>query len=278
VTARVVAVALLGAVLTAGGARSLAAQGVMLEMRPRAGDTLHLRLDQDVEVVATSKMRGRDSTWKMARTTRVHSRSIVERADRNGATLIAITDSAVVRDGAAAPRRAMSGTRLRLHVAPDGATHVLDAGGVLSPEASALVSQMPATLPGHALEIGDSWQHTVLVPIPGLPAGAPAGKLVATFHLDSMSRYGDVAFVSMRGALARPTGGVALPQGGRFESSGTVIGQLQVDRRRGWLTSMRATIDVRSVLTPSPASGAAPMHVRTQVTQWLRAVDPVDKR
>ena len=44
------------------------------------------------------------------------------------------------------------------------------------------------------------------------------------------------------------------------------------------LGDRRATIDVRSTLTPPPSTGGAPMHVSTRVTQWLRAVDPVDKR
>ncbi|HEX5580078.1 MAG TPA: hypothetical protein VFX39_00785, partial [Gemmatimonadaceae bacterium] len=247
-------------------------------LRPHVGDTIRLRMDQDVEVVATSRMRGRDSTYRMQRHLTVHSRSIIERADAAGAVVLAVTDSAVVRDGSAPPRRTMAGGSIQFHVAPDGATRVMDGGGMLTPEASALVAQMPATLPKGELEIGDSWRHAVQVPIPGLPTGAPTGTLIATFRLDSLSRYGDVAYVSMRGSLARPAGGVALPQGGRYESTGTVIGQLEVDRRRGWLTGMRATVSVRSVLTPPPGVDAAPMHVSTLVKQWLRSVDAVDKR
>ena len=263
---------LLAALVLLAAPRLAGAQGVLLELRPRLGDTLRLRLDQEVEVVASMKVGGQDSTVTMQQALTAHSRSVVERADATGATVVAITDSAVVRQGRGAPpRRTMRGTRVSLHIAPDGLTRVVDGGGALTPEASAMVGGMPATLPRHPIEVGDTWSHTAQVPIPGQPEGAGSGTLMATFRLDSLSRYGDVAYVSVRGTLSRPKGGVKLPQGLTFESAGTVLGAIQVDRRRGWLTSVRAVIDVKSVLSP-PAQGAA-MHVRTRVTQWLRAVD-----
>ncbi|HEY0972310.1 MAG TPA: hypothetical protein VGE02_15175 [Gemmatimonadales bacterium] len=278
VVLRVVLPVVLPVVLAALGAAPAMAQGVLLELRPRSGDTIQLRLDQELEVAARSRVRGRDSTFRMERHLTVHSRSIIGHADMNGATVLAVTDSAIVRDGDGPPRRASSGRSIKFHLAPDGATRVVDGGGMLTAEATAMLAQMPATLPGMPLDVGDSWQHAVQVPIPGLPPGAPTGTLIATFRLDSLSRHGDVAHISMRGSLARPAGGVALPGGGRYESTGTVTGQLVVDRRRGWLTGMRATVSVRSVLTPPRGSAAAPMHVTTRVNQWLRTVDPVDKR
>ena len=248
------------------------AQGVLLELRPRPGDTLHLRLDQEVSMVATQRVRGADSTVTMARTLSVFSRSIATKADARGATIVAITDSILVADDGGRPTRVGAPSqRASLHVAPDGTTRVLDDGGVLSAEASAMVSQMPATLPKHAVEQGASWSHVAAVPLPGQPAGAPTGKLTATFRLDSLSRYGDVAFVSMRGTLEQPREGVK--RGGlHYASTGSVVGAFQVDRRRGWLTGVRATITTRTAVT-KPGSDAQPMTVRTKVTQWLRAVD-----
>lgn len=264
---------LLVAALLLAAPRAARAQGVLLELRPRAHDTLRLRLDQELEVVASMKVAGVDSTVTMTQKLTAHSRSIVERTDGRGATIMAVTDSALVRSAPGArPRRTMRGARVSVHVAPDGAMKVLDANGTLTPEASAVFAGMPATLPRHPIGVGDSWSHVSTVPIPGQPVGAGGGTLEATFRLDSLSRYGDVAYVSIRGTLSRPTGGVKLPQGHTYVSTGTVLGAMQVDRRRGWLTSMRAVIDVKSVLSPPAARGAA-MHVRTRVTQWLRAVD-----
>ena len=252
------------------------AQGVLLELRPRAGDTLRLRLDQELEMVATQKVGGTDSSVTMGRKLTVFSRSIAQKADALGATVVAVTDSMLVADPAGRTRRVgVPGARASLHIAPDGTTRVLDDGGVLTPEAAALVAQMPATLPGRPVKPGATWSHTAAVPLPGQPEGAATGTLTATFRLDSLSRYGDVAHISMRGTLEQPKGGVS--RGGRhYASSGTVVGVFQVDRRRGWLTSVRATITTRSSVT-RPGTDAPPMVVRTRVTQWLRALAAVDK-
>jgi hypothetical protein len=221
-------------------------------------------------------VRGADSAMTMGRTFTVFSRSIVEKADARGATVTAATDSVLVADdGQPARRVGVPGSRASLHIAPDGTTRVLDDGGVLSPEASAFVAQMPATLPGRPVERGATWSHTAAVPLPGQPEGAAPGKLSATFRLDSLSRYGDVAFISMKGTLEQPKGGV-MRGGVHYASTGTVVGAFQVDRRRGWLTSVRATITTRSSVT-RPGADSTPMIVRTRVTQWLRVLDAVDK-
>lgn len=250
----------------------LGAQGVRLELRPHVGDTVSLRMDQTVETVATQRVRGEDSTVSMQRGVTVFSRSVPLRVDRAGTTVLAISDSMVVTDERGRTARlGLGGARASLHVAPDGATKVVDNAGMLSPEAAALVGEMPATLPADLVQVGATWTHATTVPIPG--AGeAGAGRLRVTFRLDSLSRYGDVAFVSLQGTVARPKGEAG---GGRtYESDGTVTGALQVDRRRGWLTSLRMTVTTKAALTRAP--GEPPVHVRTKITQWMRVL--VDKR
>ncbi len=248
-----------------------AAQGVRLELRPHVGDTVSLRMDQTVETVATQRVRGADSTLAMQRAVTVFSRSVPLRVDRAGTTVLAISDSMIITDehGRTA-RLGLGGARASLHVAPDGATKVVDNAGMLSAEAAALVGQMPATLPDGPVQVGATWTHAAAVPLPGA-ADAGAGRLRVTFRLDSLSRYGDVAFVSLQGTVARPKGGDG--RGRTYESDGTVTGALQVDRRRGWLTSMRMTITTKAALTR--AAGEPPVHVRTRITQWLRVL--VDK-
>jgi hypothetical protein len=269
--------AVLAAVLAAAplGGAALAAQGVRLELRPRAGDTLRLRLDQEMETVATRRVRGADSVVAMQqRRVTVFSRSIAQRADANGTMVLAVTDSMFVTqaDGRVV-RTGFADAGTALHVGPDGATRVLDGGALLTPESAALLAQMPAMLPARPVPLGATWTHAAAAPIPGAPAGAPAGRLVATFRLDSLGRYGDVAHVSMRGTLEPPPGGVTR-NGLRHESSGTVVGAFQVDRRRGWLTAVRATITTTSTVT---AGGGEPVRIRTRVTQTLRVLGAVDK-
>lgn len=252
------------------------AQGVRLELRPRAGDTLHLRLDQEIEVSATQRKGNADSTVTMRRAVTVFSRSAVQRSDVHGATVLAITDSMVVREADGRTlRTGLAATRASLHVAPDGSTRVLAQGGMLSAEAATLMTQMPATLPAGPVEPGASWTQTAVVPIPGDRAGAARGRLTATFRLDSLSRYGDRAHVSMHGTLERPRAGTARGRAA-YESAGTVVGAFVLDRRRGWLVALSATIDARSSVTP-PGAGGRPMHVHTRVTQTIRALDAVDK-
>jgi hypothetical protein len=268
---RVAGAALLLA-LTSLAAPAAGAQGVRLELRPHVGDTVSLRMDQSVETVATQRVRGEDSTVSMQRAVTVFSRSVPLRVDREGTTVLAISDSMIVTDERGRTARlGLGGARASLHVAPDGATKVVDNAGMLSPDAAALVGQMPATLPDGPVQVGATWTHSTAVPLPG-GSEAGAGRLRVTFRLDSLSRYGDVAFVSMQGTVARPRGGAG---GGRtYESDGTVTGALEVDRRRGWLTSMRMTIVTKAALTRAP--GEPPVHVRTKITQWMRVL--VDKR
>ena len=266
---RAAALALAAAVAVPGALR---AQGVRLELRPHVGDTVSLRMDQTVETVATQRVGGADSTVSMQRAVTVFSRSVPLRVDHRGTTVLAISDSMTVTDERGRMARlGLGGARASLHVAPDGATKVVDNAGMLSPEAASLVGQMPATLPPGPVQVGATWTHTAAVPMPGADA-AEAGRLRVTFRLDSLSRYGDLAFVSLQGTVARPKGGAG---GGRtYESAGTVAGALEVDRRRGWLTSMRMTVTTKAALTRGP--GAAPVHVRTKITQWMRVL--VDKR
>jgi hypothetical protein len=69
--------------------------------------------------------------------------------------------------------------------------------------------------------------------------------------------------------------GEILPEGANqgVELSGAVTGAMQVNRARGWMTESRFTVLVRSLITPPPSSGLAPMRFTTRVTQRLRTMD-----
>jgi hypothetical protein len=56
--------------------------------------------------------------------------------------------------------------------------------------------------------------------------------------------------------------------------SGHMTGEMQVDRRRGWMTDSRFTLVVMSLVAqPGAAAAAAPMRFLTRVTQRLRTMD-----
>ena len=254
------------------------AQPVSLRIAPPVGETVRMRLDQRVEMSGTTRMAAGDSTATVVTTLLVISRAFVERRERDGTVLLTSADSVAAASSGADSlvvademRRALQGKQLRLRVAPDGATEVVGRDVDAAPELSALFAQMPATLPNTAIPVGHTWSRVMLAPIdPALGEKSGGGKLDATFRLDSLSKNGESAFVSMVGTLSRPpsskNGGAALTM------SGSMNGGLVIDRRRGWINDARVTYVVRSVLTPATGSGAAAMHFRMKVTQWVRVV------
>jgi hypothetical protein len=56
--------------------------------------------------------------------------------------------------------------------------------------------------------------------------------------------------------------------GSDSETSGSLTGTMQLDRRLAWITETRATIDVWSTVTAR--SSGLPMQVHTRVLQVLR--------
>jgi hypothetical protein len=242
-------------------------QGVSLELRPKVGDTLTVRMDQEVEMVGTTRVASGDSVVRVTNGMHVVSRAIVERSDAAGTTMLAMTDSVVLQSSTAPSRaleearQALVGQKVRVRVAPDGATELLgDDGG--REDLRELFAQMPATLPRAKVDVGDRWTREMPLPPPG-------GTVKAVFRLDSLSRRGEVAWVSMTGAITRDS--VPEPRSGAtVQMTGRVTGTLTVDRARGWLTSSRTTIVVNSTMTPPSGGKGSPRRFRMRVTQWMR--------
>src|SRR5919107_3054088 len=185
-----VALALLCLALGAGAARGQP-QPVALRIEPPVGETMRMRLDQRVEMSGTTRMPAGDSTATVITTLLVISRTFVERRDRDASILLTSTDSVAASSTGAdsltvalEARRAMQGKRVRLRIAPDGATEVVagDAGG--SAELNALFAQMPATLPNTPVAVGQRWSRVMMAPLGTAGGGKEGGKLQATFRLD----------------------------------------------------------------------------------------------
>ena len=259
----------LGLLLLALPARA-AAQGVSLELRPRVGDTLTVRMDQEVEMVGTTRVASGDSVVRVTNGMYVVSRAVVERSDGTGTTMLAMTDSVSLTSSNAPARaleearQALVGQKVRVRVAPDGATELLG-DDVGREDLRDLFAQMPATLPREKVAVGDRWTRAMPLPPPG-------GTVKAVFRLDSLSRGGEVAWVSISGAITRDS--VPEPRSGaRVNMTGRVVGTLTVDRARGWLTASRTTIVVNSTMSPPAGAKGPPMRFRMRVTQSMRTDD-----
>lgn len=255
-----------------GLASPLAAQrAVLLELRPRVGDTLRVRVDQRVEMSGLTE-KG-DTTHSMTTTLLLRTRCVVERADVRGATIAASTDSVGIAstgeraDEVARARRALEGRTVRFRLAPDGSAELVDDGRAQPAELRALFEHMPATLPARAVAVGETWKRRIDLPGPG---GAPGGALSATFRLDSLSPAGDLAYVSMNGSLGRAPGARGGDSTSRVTMNGIVKGGMTIDRGRGWMTDARTTLTATTVIAPPPGAAGPPMRVRLRMTQWLR--------
>src|SRR5919201_7091477 len=250
-------------ILAAANSR-MAAQRLQLELRPRAGDTLRMRLDQITEMSGTRKGAAAKS---VVTTLHMFSRAIVESTTPTSALIVAITDSVNVNTSDEHTRplaeqtiRQLEGRTLRLRLSPDGTVAVAGEAASVPREVNEIVSIMPASFPRDPVAVGDTWVREMPIP-PGSRLGVPAGSVVrSSFRLDSLGRRGDVAYVSMHGTLQRTNAPTA--DGGL---GGSVNGTMVVDRRRGWLSESRFIVQLQTTVI-SAAATAAPTQVRMKIT------------
>jgi hypothetical protein len=260
---------------------TLPAQAVMLQIRPHVGDTLAVRLDQEVEMVGVPvgcegasrptkphkpAERGcADSGRSMLTRTEIFSRAIARRTKGDAMVMLAVTDSIRTASGTSRAsigrmaRLERSGNAVEIMMSQDGAVELLGEGA--TDELRSVFGQMPATLSRKPVKVGEKWTREMLVPLPREPGAS--GRVRATFQLDSLGGNGDVAFITMRGELSHRHA-----DGTESETGGSILAAIQLDRRLGWITETRATIDVSSVVR---GEGGRPMRVRTRITQLLRA-------
>ena len=252
-------------------------QRTPLELRPRTGDTLRMRLDQTTEM---SIEREGSAPRVVATRTHMLSRAIVEREVPDGVYVLAITDSVVVSSSdpaaaasAEATRRQLAGRQMRLHISPDGTVAMAEPSGTVSKAVNDLVSVMPASFPREAVSVGDTWTREMPIApaaaarIPG--ANGRGGVARATFRLDSLSRQGEFAYISMHGTLEpHPSDAAALAPGMVLPPlGGTVTGSMVVNRRRGWLSTSQFVVDLHTSIA---GKSAAPTEFHMRVTQQMR--------
>lgn len=256
----------------------LGAQTILLRIKPHAGDTLRMQLDQQVEMTGTRHTSVGESSNLVVTTMKMYSRAVVEGIADDGTNLLAVTDSVLLnttdnraRADAARVEAQMRGQRVRFRVAPDGTVGMVQMSEGTPREVSQVVALMPPAFPRSKIKVGESWIRELQLPS-GPQLGAQiSGKLHVTFRLDSVTHGGDWAFVSMRGEMV-PAAGPPAGSGTVIEK-GVVNGTMLVDQRRGWLTQSWFAISVSSVVTPPLVTGVGPMHLLMRITQHMHTLD-----
>lgn len=246
------------------------AQRMQLELRPRVGDTLRMRLDQVTEI---SGGRQGAAMKPVITTLRMFSRAIVQSSAPASALILAITDSVDVSSNdeharalTAETERQLRGRQMRLRLSPDGTVGIAEQPDVPK-EVNDLVSVMPGSFPRDPVSIGESWVREMPI-ASGSAFGAPIGGVVrANFRLDSISRGGDLAFISMRGSVVPPS-----QVGGEQAMTGSIDGAIVVNRRRGWLSESRFEVEMNTTV-PTLGESRAPAKFRTRITQRMRIFD-----
>jgi hypothetical protein len=271
---------------------------VRLLVRPRVGDTLHLQMEQTIEMsrrvgertdAAGSGVIDRSPAAPTPRAPEIGPRralpsqrltrlvlfahSLVEASDLASTTLLATTDSMAMWAGnsgdSGTPQRMpvpSEGRQVRVRVTPEGAMRVNDPPpGAL--ELGSTLASMPGMLPDGAVRIGDVWERDI--PLPSVPVSGfrADGVVRARFRFDSLTRRGRDAWISMDGTLRRDGAARDLPPGSRVITAGTMRGVLVVDRERAWIVDARTVIDVQSDVSPG---AAAPVLLDIRIQQRVR--------
>jgi hypothetical protein len=248
-------------------------QKLMLELRPHAGDTVRMELNQTTEV--SGALLGAPGA-PVSTTLKMFSRAIVESVAPIASLILAITDSVDVtstdvhaRALGAEAEREMEGRQMRLRLWPDGTVTLNDGASSVPREVSDLISVMPASFPSKPVGVGDTWMREMPVPT-GESLGIPEGSVVrAKFRLDSTSADGVLAYVTMNGTLVPATKAATESVGG------SVNGSLVVNRKRGWLNESRFLLVLRSIAVRGK-SDAKDFSVK--VTQTMHVLRPPKRR
>lgn len=269
---------LLGVAMCLTSAAGAHGQSILLQIRPRVGDTLHLRLDQQTELTGTRHGNGAPSVPSITTMLRVYSRAIVERRAQAGTYVRAITDSVRVTtsDGATRAlgdeaRRSLEGKAMLLRIAPDGTVALADTSADGSREDVDAVSLMPAAFPRSPIAIGSTWSREMPLPAGGrlAPGAVATGWLHTKFRLDSVTHNGTLAYVSMRGEMSADPDTRLEYGSAPILEKGTVFGTMLVDRVRGWLTESQFTIVAHSIVRARGKSDTL-MRFETRVTQRMK--------
>lgn len=254
-------------------AHGAVAQELLLQIRPRAGDTLRMRLDQETNYTSGGMVRAGPGAGTMISKMAMFARAIIEGATDAETAVLAVTDSVRFWSsdvaGAIAARQMeaqLRGQRVSFRVTPEGLVATEPAARTPR-EVAHVVSLMPATFPKGPIKVGDSWTRDMPLPT-GTQLGARlSGMLHVALRLDSVTHAGDLAFISMRGEMQPASGPGAASQ--PVLEKGSVRGTMVLDRKRGWLSESWFNVIVVSSMNAPPAA-AGRTRIQTRITQHMR--------
>ena len=270
-----------GLLVVFAGADALAQkqQPVLLQLRPRISDTISMRLEQQTELASRRTDLKAATPALLSTTTITFSRAVIESGVTASTTVIAITDSVFVISGDPAAKtaspvnqRQMQGQRVRLQVAPDGSLSLPSDNTPPSKAPTRSASLIPATFPTTPVSVGDKWTREAPLPAGTSQLGASiVGWVQATFRLDSLTRNGELAWVSIDGKLLPDPAGAKM-DGVATVDDGSVEGFMVLDRVRGWLTASQFTIVARSSLRQPFGVTGQPMKFEIRLIQSLKTL------
>ena len=254
-------------------------QPVLLQLRPRISDTIWMRLEQQTELASRRTDLKAATPAVLSTTTVTFSRAVVESGVTASTTVIAITDSVFVISGDPAAKtaspvsqRQMQGQRVRLQIAPDGSLSLPSDNAAPSKAPTRTASLIPATFPTTPVAVGDKWMREAPLPAGTSQLGASiVGWVQATFRLDSLTRNGELAWISIDGKLTPDPAGTKM-DGVTTVDDGSVEGFMVLDRVRGWLTESKFTIVARSSLRQPFGVTGQPMKFEIRLIQSLKTL------
>lgn len=264
-------------IILSGSAGVAPAQRVQLQIKPQVGDTIRMRLDQQSEMTGVRRTPSGEASAMVLTTMRMFSRAIVEGTAGDGIEVLAVTDSVLLtttddrtRGATQLLQSQMRGQQMRFHVLPDGSVSMAQADGAPR-EVEQVVSLMPATFPKMPIAVGETWTREMSLPV-GTQLGAQlSARLQVKLRLDSVTRHGKLAYVSMRGDM-RPATGPGSSSAAVLEK-GLVSGTMLLDQKRGWLKESWFDIVVSSSLKPASSSNAQPIRMQMRITQHMHTVE-----
>ncbi len=244
-------------------------QKVTLRIRPPVGDTLRMQLEQQFDMAREDAAGA--PLGSMTGSMRVWTHAVVLRRAGDATDLLSVTDSVQVLPPSAAllpplrdAKRALEGRSVRVRIAQDGEITVSGGaqGGVV---ATGVGADMPSILPTEAVAVGESWIRNIMVPLSATEH--ETARVHTTLRLDSLSRDGGTAYLSLRGDVSHDHAQHSAVMQGNV--TGTLVGTIEIDRRLGWITGSRTILAIMSVVR---SEGKPPVHLRVRVTQSLRAL------